>query len=523
MSIYSVVPHITIKIDGSKISSETIQTIQAIRVKQLLSAPSQCEILLPEAHQKFSTEALSKIGSLIEIKIEQHNQSLFYGQITAIDYAYDAASKPLIAIRAYDLLHQLRKRQPVRTHVQVNLHQLAQELTQDLGVKVQGGKTTPATPRLIQYRQSDLQLLHEFGESYGQYFFLNKDHLLITSLEGTKVVESLSLDENLLEARFSVNAETTTKAVTATGWNLQRTTPHFRTVKGSDIGVNTHVFFKPSDFATDGQRMLVDHNVVDENQAEKVAQKELDRYLAQQVTLWGVAEGNPVLTPGSAIQVSGVATSLEGRYVLTKVNHSIDPIKGFISEIHTAPPTIEKTKQIKNTTIGIVSQVNDPDNLARIKVSLPTYNNIETEWLEVLTPGAGSNKGQLILPDVGDNVLLLIVNGEPAQSIVLGGIYGEKDLPHSVVEKGAVKRFVTQTAGKQRIILDDAETSIKIETQSGHYISLTPEQINITRNNGSSITLTDKLMTLHSETNLKIEAPGSSITFRGKKIDFEKA
>ncbi len=523
MSIYSVVPHVTIKIDDLELSSEIVQTIQAIRVNQILSAPSQCEILLPEAHEIFSIEALSNVGSLIYIKIENHNPALFYGQITAIDYVYDTSQRPLISIRAYDLLHQLRKRQPVRSHVQINLHQLAQEFTQDLGIEVQGGDTTPVVPRLIQYKQSDLQLLHEFGESYGQYFFLNMHRLLITSLEGVESNESLTLGKNLLEARFSINAETVTESVTATGWNSQRTTPHVRTAKASDIAVNPNIFIDPSDFGTDGQRTLVDHNVQDENQAEIVAQKELDRHIMQQITLWGVAEGNPVLTPGLVVQVSGVASSLEGRYVLTEVTHSIDPIKGYISEINTTPPVIEKTKQIKNATVGIVSQVDDPDNLGRIKVNLPTYNNIETEWLEVLTPGAGSNKGQLILPDVGDNVLLLILNGEPAQSIVMGGIYGEKDLPCPVVKEGAVKRFVTQTAGNQRILLDDTEVSIRIETQNGHSISMTPEEISITRDNGSFITLTDDCMTIHSETNLEIEAPGSSITFRGKEIDFERA
>ena len=523
MNNYSVIPQVIIEIDCSALANEIIQTIQLIRIKQVLSAPSQGEIILPEAHERFSTKALAKIGSLISIKIGDQNQSLFYGQITAIEYVYDASIRPLISIRCYDLLHQLRKRQPVRTHIHVNLYQLAQELTQDLGLTIVGGEKTPIAPRLIQYKQSDLQFLYKLGEGYGQYLFLNKKHLLITSLEGTKTNEHLTLGENFYEARFSINAETVTESVTATGWNLQRVTPHSRTVETSNVETSIHGLIDPADFGTNGQRMLVDYDVDDENQAETAAQKELDRYIKQQVSLWGVTDGNPDLTPGSAVHVSGVEASLEGQYVLTEVNHTIDPEKGFISEINTAPPGITRKKAFKNATIGVVSQVDDPDKLGRIKVSLPTYNNIETDWLEVLTPGAGSQKGQLILPDVGDNVLLLIINGEPAQSVVLGGLYGEKDLPQSVVEDGSVKRYITQTAGKQRILLDDAEVSIRIETKNGHSISMTPEKIGITRNNGSFVTLTDDRMTIHSETDLEIEAPGSSITFRGKKIDFEEA
>ncbi|MFW5443971.1 MAG: phage baseplate assembly protein V [Methylococcaceae bacterium] len=524
MSVISVVPHVEIKIDGIELSSEIVQTIQTIQVKQILSAPSQCEIQIPEAHQQFLTEVHTKVGGLIQIKIENYDKPLFYGQITAVDLVYDASVSPLVLIRAYDLLHQLRKRQPIRTHVQVNMFQLAEDLTQDLGIKIQGGETTPRTSRLFQFKQSDLHLLHEFGEKYGHYFFLNENSLQITSLEGIRVNESLTLGENLLEARFSINAETTTTSVVATGWDMQRTTPHMSTAQESDIEVNNEIRIKPGDFATDGQRTLVDHNVQNENQAELIAQKELDRHKVQQITLWGVAEGNPVLTPGASILISGVATVLEGRYVLTEVTHTIDPVKGFISEIKTNPPIIEKTNYNKNSTIGIVSQVDDPDSLARVKVTLPTYNDIETEWLEVILPGAGSNKGQLILPDVGDNVLLLMINGEPAQSVVLGGLFGEKDLPTpSVIEGGSVKRYVTQTAGEQRIFLDDAEVSINIETQTGHNICLKPESISITHDNGSFMTIADNNMSIHSETNLEIEAPGRSIVFRGRKIDFEEA
>ncbi len=523
--MYSTVPRITIEIDGSALAAEIIQTIHEIRVKQMLSLPSQCEITFQEAHENISTEALSKIGATIHIQIGHQKQSLFYGQITAVEQHYTASIRPLIHIRAYDLLHRLRKHQPVRTHVNVDFYQLTEELTHDSGITVLKKESTPITPRLVQYRQSDLELLSELGRSYGLYFFLNKHDLHITGLAGYETGEHLTLGKNLFEARFSVNADTAIQSVSATGWNLQRTVAHTKAIQTVHTKIPAHEFIDTARLGTDGQRNIVDYNCQNDHLAEIAAQSELDRRAAQQVTLWGIAEGNPNLTPGAAVQVSGVASPLEGRYVLTETCHSINPDKGFISEINTAAPALTSTqaKTSRNATVGVVSQVNDPDNLGRIKVSLPTYNHIETDWLEVLIPGAGADKGQLILPDVGDTVLLLFINEEPAQPIVLGGLYGETPPPHAVVDEGIIKRFVTQTAGKQRFILDDAENAISIETQNGHSISMTPAAIGITRNNGSSVTLTDDRMTIHAKTDLAIEAPGNSITIRGKRIDFEEA
>lgn len=521
MSLYSTVPQVSIKIDDTELSSEIIQTIQFIRVTQLLSAPSQCEILLPEAHPDFASTALLQIGNSINITTDNPKYDLFSGQITKIDYQYDAALKPLISIRAYDRLHQLRKRQPVRSHIQVNLNQLAQELTQDLGLSIEGGDTTPTISSLIQYKQSDLQLLSELGECYGQYFFLKNDNLLFRSLKSTETTEQLTLGENLLEIRFSTNAETVTEAVTTTGWNPQHCSTHSSTAQNSELKDNALV--NSSDFNTNAQRILVDAEAQNDIQAEAISQKELDRHLAQQLTLWGVVDGNPELTPGKTVEIFGVAEPLTGSYVLTEVSHTIDTVKGFISEINTTPPIIEKTKAAKNATIGIVSQVNDPEQLGRVKVNLPTYNNIETEWLEVLTSGAGSNKGQLALPDIGDTVLLLIVNGEPSQSIVLGGLYGDNELPESMIVDGSVKRYITQTAGKQRILLDDSDSSIRLETESGHRIEMSPKEIKLSHNNGNFVSLSNDNLTIHSETDLNIQAPGSAITFRGKTIDFEEA
>lgn len=522
MSNFSVVPQIIIEIDGVPLENEIIRTIREIRVKQMLSIPTQCEILLPAAHEKLSSEVLSKIGSYIHIKIGQIKKHLFYGQITAVECLYSASVNPMIAIRSYDLLHQLRKRQPVRVHVQVNLQQLARELTQDLGIQIRGGEASPIKSRIFQYNQSDFQVLSDLGENYGQYFFLNKDCLQITSLEGINTDQTLTLGDNLFEAQFSLNAESKTDSITVTGWDTQRTTFHSRTIETSMTPVDVQNILVSSNFDFKSQRTMVDYCAQDENQADSAAQKEFDKRAIRQVTLKGVVEGNPDLTPGVAVQVRGVTTVLEGQYVLTEVNHSIDSEKGFISQIGTTPPSPTHINVNKNATIGIVSQVNDPDNLGRIKVFLPTYNNIETDWLEVLTLGAGSNKGQLIIPDVGDNVLLLFVNNEPVQSIVLGGLYGEKDLPNQIVKDGSIVRFITQTPGNQFFSLDDSDDSIRLKTKSGHTLSIKPNKITISRNNGSFISLTNELVSIHAESNLVVEAPGNSITFRASKIDFEE-
>jgi phage baseplate assembly protein V len=137
-------------------------------------------------------------------------------------------------------------------------------------------------------------------------------------------------------------------------------------------------------------------------------------------------------------------------------------------------------------------------------VTLPTYNEIESDWLEVLTAAAGPDKGLIAIPEVGDNVLILLTHGDPSQGVVMGGLFGMDGPPDSGVDGGEVKRYTFLTRGGQRIQLDDSGTLIRLENADGSYIEMAPGKVHI-----------------HAATDLEIEAPGQSIVIRGKSIDFQ--
>jgi phage baseplate assembly protein gpV len=156
-------------------------------------------------------------------------------------------------------------------------------------------------------------------------------------------------------------------------------------------------------------------------------------------------------------------------------------------------------------TFGVVTRVNDPEQFGRVQVSLPAYDNVETDWISVLTLGVGAKKGVVMLPDVGDEVLVLCANEDPAHGVVLGGLSG-KGPPDSGVEGNAVKRFGWLTPGGQLLRMDDAKKSLRLENADGSYLEITPHKVS-----------------LHCRADLEIEAPGRSIRVCGKAIDFQEA
>jgi phage baseplate assembly protein gpV len=316
------------------------------------------------------------------------------------------------------------------------------------------------------------------------------------------------LGSSLLEARIEVNADTACESVSTTGWDPLRVEQHEGNATSARTGRATDAEIDSSEVGGSGERTIIDELVSDDAQAEWIAQAELDLRYAREVVLHGVAEGDQKLQPGAIVSVENVAADVAGRYVLTSVDHVFDSVGGYVSKISSEPPPANTPRQREAIAVlGVVTHVNDPEGYGRIRVKLPTYRDIETDWMGVVTPGAGLGKGLLALPDVGDTVLVLLPKGDPANGVVLGGLYGmwTRDEWDWGVDDTTVKRYTLRTPGGQLVRLDDARNVIRLENSDGSFLEMSPERV-----------------TIHSQRDLQIEAPGRNLTIKANKVDFQQ-
>ncbi len=523
MSSVVSLPRIEVTVDGAPLVAEDARTLGTIRVQQRLSLPTLCELTFFDPEGALAGAVSMMPGAALRITVEGYQEPLFVGQVTAVDYDYGPGQGREVHVRGYDLLHQLRKRQPVATHVQVTLAELARTLISDLGLSLEADADSPVQHQLVQYRQSDLDLITELAARCGLYFTLRDDVLHILTLQGIAGAVALALGSSLLEARINVNTDMACRRIDSSGWDPWHAEPHSGRADEPRVGRRVEVHVVQDSVGGSGQRAVVDEAVQGDHQAEAIAQAELDRRVASEVTLWGVGNGNPRLRPGTPVDVEGVAAPLAGRYVLTAVTHVIDRQQGFVSEIDSRPPAAGVRAHAAGTTLARVTQVEDPEGLGRVRVMLPNYGEVETNWLGVVVPGAGMGKGVIALPEVDDRVLVLFVNGDPAQAVVLGGLYGTQSPPDAGVEDGAVRRYTVVTPGGQRVQLDDARETVRIENSDGDFLQLSPDELRMGDSNGSLIELTPSRCLIHAATRLEIEAPGQSVVIRGHSIDFESA
>jgi phage baseplate assembly protein V len=499
MNSISTLPEMIVELDGASAEAAQMRALEEVRVQQRLSLPSLCELTFADPSGSF--EAIAP-GLSLRVAVDRERLTLFAGEVTAVEHEYGPSGVRRLRVRAYDLLHKLRKRQPVRPHVEVTLADLAREMVLDLGLSVSASETGPVWQRLIQHSQSDFDFLVGVAERCGLYFTLRDDVLHLLTLGGTGQAVPLTLGESLMEARVEINSGASCRKVSAIGWDPSRVEPHNGDAKTGRVGREVASLRVSSA----GELMLVNEVLRDDRQAEAIAQAELDVRAAQEVTLWGVAEGDVRLRPGAIVKVEGELAPLGGSHVLTSVTHTIDVDRGFVSEISTTPPLPRLRASSAVAALGLVTRVDDPEDLGRVQVSLPAFGNVESDWIGVLAAGAGAGKGFIALPAPGDQVLVLLPRGDPAQGVVLGGLYGNRKPPDWGIDGGTVKRYTLLTPGGQRVRLDDAGESVRLDNSDGSYVELSPERV-----------------VLHARADLKIEAPGRSILIRGQAIDFERA
>lgn len=188
-------------------------------------------------------------------------------------------------------------------------------------------------------------------------------------------------------------------------------------------------------------------------------------------------------------------------------------------------------QEVSQLSVGIVCELH-PKLLGRMKVRFPHLDNTESDWCAVVAPMAGSDRGMVMLPEVGDHVLVGFEQGAVERGFILGGLWNEKQV--APASDGDVKknnwRFIRSRAG-HIICLDDTKNAERIEiitsdTKQSIVIDVAEKQLDIKSESGDisiqaergKVTILAKEISLKSQTDLKIEA-GGVLTLKGSMVN----
>lgn len=139
-------------------------------------------------------------------------------------------------------------------------------------------------------------------------------------------------------------------------------------------------------------------------------------------------------------------------------------------------PSRDRSSRIQGVMIGIVTNNQDPEGLARVKLTFPWRGaSDESNWARVAVPSAGKDRGIYFLPEVGDEVLVAFESGDINHPYVLGSLWNGKDTPPSSNDDGNNNMRVIKSRSGHEIVLDDTDgkENITIKSKDGQTITLT--------------------------------------------------
>lgn len=243
--------------------------------------------------------------------------------------------------------------------------------------------------------------------------------------------------------------------------------------------------------------------------------------------LTGVARGNPELKAGTAVALANVGEPFQGRYTLTSTRHLFAEHTGYTTEFTVSGRQERslyglvhgtKAKPLNGLVPAIVTNAKDPLNLGRVQLKFPWLSaDFTSVWARTVQAGAGPNRGTVILPEVGDEVLVGFEHGEFDAPYVLGGLHNGKDKPPKLTKPPvdgasgeiAARGFVSRKGHKVEFVEDDG---ITISSGDGKFVvklDQKAQQIEIT---------SGKAINVKAQNGITVDAGTGALELKGQKV-----
>ena len=235
-------------------------------------------------------------------------------------------------------------------------------------------------------------------------------------------------------------------------------------------------------------------------------------------------QGFAGITPGDTIKLHGLGDRFNGKVFVAGVSHRVSTGKWYTDiEFGLSPkwfyqedgiierPAAGMLPAVNGFQAGVVRQLEgDPEGEERIRVSIPVIDaGDEGIWARLLLTDAGNERGVVFRPDIGDEVLVGFVNDDPRDAVVMGMLHSSaKPSPIPADDENHQKGIVTRE--KLKLIFDDDEPSVRIETPAGNTLLLTDagEGLQLKDQNGNAIEMGPDGIRIESAGDIHISASG---------------
>ena len=553
-----------VEVDGTPLADEVDRLLTSVVVDNSLVDPDMFVLGFRDPDRVVLDKTGIGIGSAIRLSAvsDAHpgGEELMTGEVTALEAEFSTAGTSTV-VRGFDASHRLFRGRSTVAYRNVTYSDVVRTVARRAGVAVgRVDSTSGVHDQVVQANVSDWDLLRRLAAEVGYELAVSSGRLdfrkpgqasegpamgNLSSTNGLQLVKG----KNLLEFQGVITAADQVADVEVRGWDpvakQEVVGQASASTSSSAAGLTPAVIA-----GRFGGPRLVSASTLHDRQADAAAEaKAIAEHVgATSAEFHAVVRGDPRLRAGVAVSLALVGEPFDGKYRVTSSRHVYDSIDGYTTRLsvsgHQGRSLLDLTSgglaaadavgRIEGVVPALVTNVNDPDERCRVKVKFPWLSaNFESDWISTVQPGAGGQRGAVVLPEVNDEVLVAFDQGDLRRPYVIGGLHNGVDKPKvgtGLVDAGGkvARRGFVSRAGHALVFFDGSgKEGVALMTgDKGLRISLnkTGMAIKITSSGAVEITGSKEVkveagtsMTLKAGTTMNIEA-GAKLELKGATV-----
>jgi uncharacterized protein involved in type VI secretion and phage assembly len=332
---------------------------------------------------------------------------------------------------------------------------------------------------VVSDRQSDWDFLKSRAAELGWALYVRGDSLVMKPPASPSSPPTLDYTKDIVEAHLTQDLTRAIESATGVSWDLAALegAESEQSASGSGIGTGDRDSHEDAVSAAGWPlRAARDETAADaaaDGADARATGRERDSALAH---VYGslVTLGNPALRCDAWVEVAGVGSRLSGPHYVAAARHRLS-VQGYQTELQLGRPPVLSPPTASGKgglALGIVEALDDPESANRVKVRLPwRADSGEGVWARVAAADAGDGYGAVMIPNVGQEVVMGYVDGDPSVPVVLGQLFNGKAAPPVTIDpdKNTVRTLVTP--GGHAITLDDGDAAaVSITSGKGHSV-----------------------------------------------------
>jgi phage protein D len=525
---------VDVKIRGVAVASEQIQEV---RIQDSVSLPAAFSVMFAPRSLARGLDPLSvqgvdpSIGAEVVISLgaprDKQKQKLFEGEITALEPNFAPEGIRLV-VSGYDRSHRLHRNRKTRTFQKMTTSAIVEKVAKEAGLATRVEATSAQHAFVQQNNETDWEFIHRLASMLEYEVVMDGLALRFRRIPVPYQPLELEYGENTANGSAvrlhsfypRATAAQQVKEIVVRGWDpkQKREIVGRATVqqRGSKIGIARNDVVGAFG---GGVITIADAPVASLEEANALAQSVGWHVGDGFVGAFGTCEGNPRVKAGAWLKIKGLGAEFSGTYRCSATTHVYGGGYGTSFEVLGRSPRdlLDLARPATRNTwgdtlvVGIVTNNNDPEGLARVRVKYPTLDDQnEGAWARVVAVGAGNQRGQLMLPQVGDEVLVGFEGGDPHTPYILGALWNGKDKPKTEHwdPKGEGKPDGSYVLRSPKLIDMVADGDINIKT--------TPKGNMLVEVKGQELTLVCGQAKIVMKRTGEIQIVGSNVSVEGQ-------